>query len=92
MQRVSSSRRIFSAHWYGPYQNAPSVDPQAEIDRLNAHNRELVEVINKMRDELAEVQREGHREAARLVQGATRLLREENEELRQRLRQLGVKV
>lgn len=71
---------------------SPSVDPQAEIDRLNAQKRELVEVINKMRDELAEVQREGHREAARLVQGATRLLREENEELRQRLRQLGVKA
>lgn len=67
-------------------------DPQDEIRRLNAHNRELVEVINKMRDELAEVQREGHREAARLVQGATRLLREENEELRQRLKQLGAKV
>lgn len=75
-----------------PPRMPPSVDPQAEIDRLNAQKRELVEVINKMRDELAEVQREGHREAARLVQGATRLLREENEELRQRLRQLGEKV
>ncbi|ABD27185.1 hypothetical protein Saro_2749 [Novosphingobium aromaticivorans DSM 12444] len=67
-------------------------DPQDEIRRLREEKRELVEVINKMRDEIAEVQREGHREAARLVQGATRLLREENEELRQRLRQLGVKV
>lgn len=67
-------------------------DPQDEIRRLREEKRELVEVINKMRDEIAEVQREGHREAARLVQGATKLLREENEELRQRLRQLGEKV
>lgn len=67
-------------------------DPQDEIRRLREEKRELVEVINKMRDEIVEVQREGHREAARLVQGATKLLREENEELRQRLRQLGEKV
>lgn len=70
----------------------PFVDPHAQIDRLNVQKRELVEVINKMRDELAEVQREGYREAARLVQGATQFLREENEALRQRLRELGEDV